>query len=84
MTNKTAIVTGGGSGLGEAIAKALARKGVRVVLADINLKGASDSRGRSMPPEARQAPFNRTSLDRRTRRRWSTTRWTLMVGFTMP
>ena len=40
MTNKTAIVTGGGSGLGEAIAKALAGKGVKVVLADINLKGA--------------------------------------------
>ena len=40
MTNKTAIVTGGGSGLGEAIAKALAGKGVKVVDADINLKGA--------------------------------------------
>jgi NAD(P)-dependent dehydrogenase (short-subunit alcohol dehydrogenase family) len=41
MTNKTAIVTGGGSGLGEAIAKALAGKGVKVVLADINVKGAT-------------------------------------------
>jgi len=37
---KVAIVTGGGSGLGEAIGKALARRGVKVVLTDINLKGA--------------------------------------------
>ncbi len=40
MQNKVAIVTGGGSGLGEAIGKALAGRGVRVVLSDINLKGA--------------------------------------------
>jgi len=37
---KAGIVTGGGSGLGEAIAKALASKGVKVVVTDINLKGA--------------------------------------------
>jgi len=40
MEGKVAIVTGGGSGLGEAIGKALARRGVRVVLSDINLNGA--------------------------------------------
>jgi len=37
---RVAIVTGGGSGLGEAIAKDLASRGARVVLSDINLKGA--------------------------------------------
>ena len=37
---KVAIVTGGGSGLGEAIAKSLAKKGAKVVVSDINTKGA--------------------------------------------
>lgn len=37
---KVAIVTGGGSGLGEAIGKALARRGASVVLTDIKLEGA--------------------------------------------
>ena len=40
MDGKVAIVTGGGSGLGEAIARALATRGVKVVVSDINLKGA--------------------------------------------
>ena len=40
LNGKVAIVTGGGSGLGEAIGKALASEGVKVVLSDINLKGA--------------------------------------------
>ena len=40
LGGKVAIVTGGGSGLGEAIAKALASKGVKVVVSDINLEGA--------------------------------------------
>jgi NAD(P)-dependent dehydrogenase (short-subunit alcohol dehydrogenase family) len=40
LDGKVAIVTGGGSGLGEAIGKALASRGVKVVLSDINLKGA--------------------------------------------
>jgi NAD(P)-dependent dehydrogenase (short-subunit alcohol dehydrogenase family) len=40
LDGKVAIVTGGGSGLGEAIAKALASHGVKVVVSDINLEGA--------------------------------------------
>ncbi|MGE0447137.1 MAG: SDR family NAD(P)-dependent oxidoreductase [Vicinamibacterales bacterium] len=40
LKGKVAIVTGGGSGLGEAIARALARDGVSVVVSDINLQGA--------------------------------------------
>lgn len=37
---KVAIVTGGGSGIGEATAKRLARGGAEVVVADIDIKGA--------------------------------------------
>ena len=33
--DKVAVITGGGSGIGYALGTALARKGVRVVLADI-------------------------------------------------
>jgi NAD(P)-dependent dehydrogenase (short-subunit alcohol dehydrogenase family) len=40
MDGKVAIVTGGGSGLGEAIGKSLAGYGVNVVLSDINLDAA--------------------------------------------
>ena len=40
LDGKVAIVTGGGSGLGEAIGKALAGRGVKVVLSDINLASA--------------------------------------------
>jgi NAD(P)-dependent dehydrogenase (short-subunit alcohol dehydrogenase family) len=40
FAGKVAIVTGGGSGLGEAIGKALAAKGVKVVLSDIKLESA--------------------------------------------
>lgn len=40
LDGKVAIVTGGGSGLGEAIGRALAKEGVKVVLSDINLQGA--------------------------------------------
>jgi NAD(P)-dependent dehydrogenase (short-subunit alcohol dehydrogenase family) len=37
LNGKTAIVTGGGGGIGSGIAQALAEKGVNVVLTDINL-----------------------------------------------
>jgi len=42
---KVAIVTGGGSGIGEAIGKDLAARGVRVVLSDINLEAAERAAG---------------------------------------
>ncbi len=40
VSNKKALITGGAQGLGEAIAKMLAREGAKVTVTDINLKGA--------------------------------------------
>ena len=35
LADKVAVVTGGGSGIGEAVSRELARRGARVVVADI-------------------------------------------------
>jgi NAD(P)-dependent dehydrogenase (short-subunit alcohol dehydrogenase family) len=40
LGDKVAIVTGGGSGIGEAVCPELARRGARVVVADINAHDA--------------------------------------------
>lgn len=40
MNNKVAIVTGGGSGIGQATAQLLAKEGARVVVTDINQQAA--------------------------------------------
>jgi NAD(P)-dependent dehydrogenase (short-subunit alcohol dehydrogenase family) len=40
LTGKVAIVTGGGSGIGEALSGELARRGARIVVADINEENA--------------------------------------------
>jgi len=40
LAGKTAIVTGGGSGFGEGIARAFAEEGARVVVADLNAEAA--------------------------------------------
>ncbi|HEV7253733.1 MAG TPA: SDR family oxidoreductase [Mesorhizobium sp.] len=41
LANKTAIVTGAASGFGEGIAKRFAEEGAKVVVADLNFRGAS-------------------------------------------
>ena len=43
LQNKTAIVTGGGSGIGRAIALAYAREGARVVVSDIVERGGQET-----------------------------------------
>jgi NAD(P)-dependent dehydrogenase (short-subunit alcohol dehydrogenase family) len=41
LDGKVAIVTGGGSGIGEAVCRELARRGAQVIVADINADGAA-------------------------------------------
>jgi 3-oxoacyl-[acyl-carrier protein] reductase len=43
LDNKTALVTGAGSGIGQAIAETYAREGARVALADINVEAVKSA-----------------------------------------
>ena len=43
LQNKTAVVTGGAQGLGQAISRRLAREGCKVLIANINEKGATET-----------------------------------------
>jgi NAD(P)-dependent dehydrogenase (short-subunit alcohol dehydrogenase family) len=54
---KTALVTGGGSGLGEAISKDLARNGVNVVVVDLNVDGATRVANEITAAGGTAAPF---------------------------
>src|SRR5437870_285649 len=42
LTGQTAVVTGSATGIGEAIARRLAKAGATVAVADLNLPGATD------------------------------------------
>ncbi len=41
LDGRLALITGGGSGIGEGIARAMAANGARVIVADVNLAGAA-------------------------------------------
>ena len=48
LEGKKALVTGGASGIGAAIAARLAAEGAEVWVGDINLEGAERGRGRDL------------------------------------
>lgn len=48
LSGRLAVVTGGASGIGKCVCKALAKEGATVVVADINLDGACEV-ARSLP-----------------------------------
>jgi NAD(P)-dependent dehydrogenase (short-subunit alcohol dehydrogenase family) len=52
LSGAVAVVTGGGSGLGRGISIGLARKGMNVVLADIDVDGAAETADRISRSEA--------------------------------
>lgn len=60
LTNKTSIVTGGGSGIGKEIAKALAQFGSNIVIADKNAENARQTvqELQSIPIEAIAIPMD--------------------------
>ena len=43
LEGKTALVTGGGSGIGRATSLLYAREGARVVVADLNVEGGKET-----------------------------------------
>ncbi|HTJ02768.1 MAG TPA: SDR family NAD(P)-dependent oxidoreductase [Methylovirgula sp.] len=55
LSNKVAIVTGSGSGMGRAIAIEFAKQGAAVVAADINLDGAAETAARIQAISGRAA-----------------------------
>ena len=68
---KVALVTGGGGGIGSAIARRLASEGAHVVVTDVNAEAAESRRhGRSARAGTRRRPSRQISPGR-----WSATRW---------
>jgi 2-deoxy-D-gluconate 3-dehydrogenase len=64
LTGKTAIVTGGARGIGEAIVRTLSRAGARVVIGDI-LEDEGKSTAESIQGEGRHAIFVATDVSTR-------------------
>lgn len=54
---ETALVIGGGSGMGQAAAKALGRLGIRIFIADVNLDGAEETSQSIMASDGRAEAY---------------------------
>jgi NAD(P)-dependent dehydrogenase (short-subunit alcohol dehydrogenase family) len=63
LNEKVAIVTGGGSGIGEALCRELARRGARVVVADIN-SGEAERVATAITGLGRQATASTVDVSR--------------------
>jgi 2-keto-3-deoxy-L-fuconate dehydrogenase len=65
LTNKSALVTGAGSGIGAAIAETFARAGAHVFVTDINLAAATETAGRIAEAGGSAAPLTLDVRDER-------------------
>lgn len=62
--NKIAVITGAGSGIGRSLALALAQRGARLALSDIDTAGVADTAGRCEKAGATAIPFELDVADR--------------------
>ena len=81
---KVAIVTGGGSGIGEAIAKELAAAGAKVVVTDIKQDAAERVVGEIEQAGGTAAACRRTRPSQPTTSAPCSSRWTPTAGCTSP
>lgn len=61
LTNKTAVITGGGSGIGRAIASVFAKQGAKIYIIDVDEKGAEET-VKAIKDDAGEAAFKKCDI----------------------